>query len=213
MASSTPLGRTFLISRGLSIVAIVSIVGMTAHFVSQLVSSNIDPPREIVGTLTVVSCNNLSISRKTQQGTDSSIQTSLAALYTLLSLPLFYSSASTTLLILTALDLLLLLAFTIISILLSRPISHLNCRVIRSASAASSAESAWAFAMALASGNEGSTVMGLTGWAGSGRAECFQTKAVWSLGVALCILFATSAVVLPVMWYKGRRGVVAKGEA
>jgi len=29
----------------------------------------------------------------------------------------------------------------------------------------------------------------------------------------LCILFATSAVVLPVMWYKGRKGVVAKGEA
>ncbi|GAB7329437.1 hypothetical protein MBLNU13_g01222t1 [Cladosporium sp. NU13] len=192
MASTTPLGRTFLISRGLSVVAMVSIVGITAHFVSQLVSSNIDPPREIVGTLTV---------------------TSLAALYTLLSLPLFYSSASTTLLILTVLDVLLLLAFTIISVLLGRPISHLNCRAIRSASAASSAESAWAFAMALASGKEGSAVVGLTGWAGSGRAECFQTKAVWGLGVALCILFATSAVVLPVMWYKGRRGVVAKGEA
>lgn len=192
MASSAPLARTFLISRGLSVVAMVSIVGMTAHFVSQLVSSNIDPPREIVGTLTV---------------------TSLAALYTLLSLPLFYSSASTTLLILTALDVLLLLAFTIISVLLGRPISHLNCRAIRSASAASSAESAWAFAMALASGKEGSAVMGLTGWAGSGRAECFQTKAVWGLGVALCILFATSAVVLPVMWYKGRKGVAAKGEA
>jgi len=147
------------------------------------------------------------------QDTNLSIQTSLAALYTLLSLPLFYSSASTTLLILTALDVLLLLAFTIISVLLGRPISHLNCRAIRSASAASSAESAWAFAMALASGKENSAVMGLTGWAGSGRAECFQTKAVWGLGVALCILFATSAVVLPVMWYKGRKGVVAKGEA
>jgi hypothetical protein len=55
MASSAPLAKTFLISRGLSIVAMVSIVGLTAHFVSQLVDSNIDPPREIVGTLTVVS--------------------------------------------------------------------------------------------------------------------------------------------------------------
>ena len=133
-------------------------------------------------------------------------QTSLATLYTLLSLPLFYSSASTTLLILTALDALLLLAFTIVSVLLGRPISHLNCRAIRSASAASSAESAWAFAMALASGRDGSAVMGLTGWAGSGRAECFQTKAVWGLGVACCVLFATTSVVLPVMWWKGRRG-------
>ena len=64
MASSTPLGRTFLISRGLSVVAMVSIVGMTAHFVSQLVSSNIDPPREIVGTLAVVSPFSLSTSNK-----------------------------------------------------------------------------------------------------------------------------------------------------
>jgi hypothetical protein len=54
MASSAPLAKTFLISRGLSIVAMVAIVGMTAHFVSQLVDSNIDPPREIVGTLAVV---------------------------------------------------------------------------------------------------------------------------------------------------------------
>ena len=64
MASSTPLARTFLISRGLSVVAMVSIVGMTAHFVSQLVSSNIDPPREIVGTLAVASPFSLSTSNE-----------------------------------------------------------------------------------------------------------------------------------------------------
>ena len=64
MASSTPLARTFLISRGLSVVAMVSIVGMTAHFVSQLVSSNIDPPREIVGTLAVASRFSLSTSNE-----------------------------------------------------------------------------------------------------------------------------------------------------
>jgi len=52
---SAPLAKTFLIARGLSLVAMIAIVGMTAHFVSQLVDSNIDPPREIVGTLSVVS--------------------------------------------------------------------------------------------------------------------------------------------------------------
>jgi hypothetical protein len=36
---------------------------------------------------------------------------------------------------------------------------------------------------------------------------------VWGLGVALCVLFAASAVVLPVMWWKGRKGGVVKGEA
>jgi len=214
MATSAPLAKTFLISRGLSIVAMIAIVGMTAHFVSQLVDSNIDPPREIVGTLTVVSLHESThLPIQSTQLTPTQKKTSLATLYTLLSLPLFYSSASTTLLILTALDFLLLLTFTVVSVLLGRPISHLNCRSIRSASAASSAESAWAFAMALASGRDGSAVMGLTGWAGSGRAECFQTKAVWGLGVALCVLFATSSIVLPVMWWKGRKGVSAKGEA
>lgn len=59
MASSAPLAKNFLIARGLSVVAMVAIVGMTAHFVSQLVDSNIDPPREIVGTLSVVSHNFL----------------------------------------------------------------------------------------------------------------------------------------------------------
>lgn len=52
---SAPLAKTFLIARGLSLIAMIAIVGMTAHFVSQLVDSNIDPPREIVGTLSVVS--------------------------------------------------------------------------------------------------------------------------------------------------------------
>ena len=67
--------------------------------------------------------------------------------------------------------------------------------------------------MALASGEQGSAVMGLAGWAGSGRAECYETKAVWGLGVVLCVCFAGSGVVLPVLWWKGRRGGVAKGEA
>ena len=50
-----PLAKTFLVVRGLSLVAMVSIVGMTANFVSEIVSTNVSPPQEIIGTLSVVS--------------------------------------------------------------------------------------------------------------------------------------------------------------
>lgn len=50
-----PLAKTFLMVRGLSLVSMVGIVGMTANFVSEIVSTGVSPPREIVGTLSVVS--------------------------------------------------------------------------------------------------------------------------------------------------------------
>lgn len=52
---AAPLAKTFMLARGLSLTAMICIVGLTANFVSEIVSSNVDPPREIVGTLTIVS--------------------------------------------------------------------------------------------------------------------------------------------------------------
>lgn len=49
-----PLAKTFLYVRGLSLIAMVGIVGMTANFVSEIVSTGVSPPEEIVGTLSVV---------------------------------------------------------------------------------------------------------------------------------------------------------------
>jgi hypothetical protein len=50
-----PLSETFLCIRGLSLVAMVGIVGLTANFVAAINSVGIEPPREIVGTLSIVS--------------------------------------------------------------------------------------------------------------------------------------------------------------
>lgn len=52
---AAPLAKTFMLARGLSLLAMVCIVGLTANFISEIVSTNIDPPREVVGTLTIVS--------------------------------------------------------------------------------------------------------------------------------------------------------------
>lgn len=52
---AAPLAKTFVMVRGLSLIAMVSIIGLTANFVSEIVATNIEPPKEIVGTLVVVS--------------------------------------------------------------------------------------------------------------------------------------------------------------
>lgn len=121
----------------------------------------------------------------------------------------------------TALDGLLLIAFVVLSVVLGRPLSFLNCAAIRKSSAAASAQSTWEFTQALAStsasdGLEGlnGAAAGMTSWAASGKVNCYESKAIWGLSVALCILFFTSASVLPILWWKGRRaGGSEKGPA
>jgi hypothetical protein len=49
-----PLSETFLCVRGLSLIAMVGIVGITANFVVEINASGLEPPKEIVGTLSIV---------------------------------------------------------------------------------------------------------------------------------------------------------------
>jgi len=143
--------------------------------------------------------------------TPSPPQTSLAALYNLLSLPIFYSHANLGLLLMTTIDTLSLLAFTIISVLLGRPLSFLNCALISNASASANAASAYAFTTALASSLGKSGAAGLGNLAGSTKVNCYESKAVWGLCVALCVLYACSAMILPTLWWKARRAGGAGG--
>ena len=52
---AAPLAKFFLIVRIVSLIAMVCIVGITANFVSEIVSTNTEPPREVVATLAIVS--------------------------------------------------------------------------------------------------------------------------------------------------------------
>ena len=54
------LASTFKITRALQVVSMVGIIGMTANFVSEMVSANATPPRVLVGTLSVVSLSEVS---------------------------------------------------------------------------------------------------------------------------------------------------------
>jgi hypothetical protein len=48
------IGATFKIVRILQAASLVAIIGMTANFISEMVSANTTPPKVLVGTLSVV---------------------------------------------------------------------------------------------------------------------------------------------------------------
>jgi hypothetical protein len=49
------LGAAFTVVRAMQIVCLISIIGMTSNFVSEMVTANQKPPQVIIGTLSVVS--------------------------------------------------------------------------------------------------------------------------------------------------------------
>ncbi|KAG8624004.1 hypothetical protein KVT40_008980 [Elsinoe batatas] len=182
---AAPLAKFFLLCRLLSLIAMIAIVGMTANFVATIVSHNFEPPKEVVGALSI---------------------TCIATLYTLLSIPFFYAQASLGLFIMTGIDGLLLLAFLVISIVFGRPLSYLNCYSLPTMSLSAEATNAAAWAQSLTSnvGKIGAR-LGLWSWAGASKVVCFQTKAIWGLCIALCILFTCTCLILPTLFFKNKK--------
>lgn len=84
----------------------------------------------------------------------------------------------------TGIDSLLLLAFVIVSVVLGKPLSFLNCMAVSTGTAAENASGADSFILSLVSNIKNST-LGLYVWAGSTRANCFETKVIWGLCIAL----------------------------
>jgi hypothetical protein len=52
---AAPLVKTFFLARGVAIASMIAIIGMTADFIAQIVSTNRTVPQEIIGTLIMVS--------------------------------------------------------------------------------------------------------------------------------------------------------------
>ena len=64
-----------------------------------------------------------------------------------------------------------------------QPLSYLNCFAIAKSSSASDAQSAYAFAMAVSQNvnKSGNFLV----WIGATRSNCFQSKTLWGLSIAL----------------------------
>ncbi|KAF2186739.1 hypothetical protein K469DRAFT_706732 [Zopfia rhizophila CBS 207.26] len=185
-----PLSKTFLLVRVLQVISMIIIIGMTANFVSMIVSTGIEPPKEFVGTLSVA-C--------------------IATLYVLVSIAFYWSEANLGLFVMSGVDSLLLIAFIVVAVTVGKPLSFLNCYVIGKASQEADAAAAYAFTMSVSQNlNTMGSKLNLGNWAGATKSNCFQSKAVWGLSIGLCILFTTSCVLLPTLFYKNKKANAPK---
>lgn len=180
-----PLSKTFCLVRILQVLSMIIIIGITANFVSLIVSTGVEAPKEFVGTLSV---------------------TCIATLYVLVSVAFFWSQANLGLLVMSAVDSLLLIAFIVVAVTVGKPLSFLNCYVIGKASQQAEAAAAYSFTMSVSQNlNTMGSRLGLGSWVGATKANCFQTKTIWGLSIALCILFTVSCILLPTLWYKNKK--------
>ena len=53
------LGAALQLARVFQACSLIAIIGMTANFISDIVSNNLTPPDVLIGTITVVSCRNV----------------------------------------------------------------------------------------------------------------------------------------------------------
>ncbi|KAF2792827.1 hypothetical protein K505DRAFT_408416 [Melanomma pulvis-pyrius CBS 109.77] len=185
-----PISKTFLLVRVLQVISMVIIIGITSNFVSLIVSSGVEAPKEFVGTLSV---------------------TCIATLYVAVSIAFYWSQANIGLLVMSGVDSLLLIAFIVVAVTLGKPLSFLNCYVIGKTSAEVNAESAYAFTMSVTQNlNTMGSNLPLGNWAGATRTNCFQSKTIWGLSIGLCILFTTSCALLPTLFYKNKKANTPK---
>lgn len=110
------------------------------------------------------------------------IQTCIAVLYCAITFILYIDNILP-FLITTAMDGMLLIALIVVSVVVGKPLSYLNCQVIGTSSVA---ESAYQFSTELkGSYNHPGTKIEYSNWIGATKSTCLEMKAVWGLSIAL----------------------------
>ena len=155
------LGLTFKACRALQAICMVVIIGLTANFISQIVSSNQTPPQELIGTISVV-C--------------------IAILYCVITVILFFDNILP-FLINTIVDGLVLIALIVITVVVGRPLSYMNCQAIGDPS---DSLDAYSFTVSLGSSiNKNGGTIDFTTWSGFTKANCLESKSIWGLCISL----------------------------
>ena len=155
---AAPIAVTFLACRALQLAFLIVIIGMTANFINGMVMANHDPSREIVGALVI---------------------TSIATLYTLVSISFFWAQAQIGLFVMAAADFFIFIAFIVVSVSVGKPVASLNCY--------------WRFenlggdvlSNLMENLNQKGSTLNLLAWSGMNRSNCFETKAIWGFCIAL----------------------------
>jgi len=183
------LGATFKVTRALQVASMVAVIGMTANFLSEIVNQGATPPAVLIGTLSVV-C--------------------VAVLYCAITVILYLDNILP-FLVNTMIDSLFLIALIVVSVIVGKPLSYLNCKVLGEISSATS--SAYDFTSALASSLNKDGKIDYSKWIGTSKATCLEMKSIWGLSIALCILFTFSAVSTICLWKRSKQAPEEKNEA
>ena len=105
-----PLGATFTVVRAMEAVSLITIIGMTANFIAEMVAANQSPPQVLIGTLSVAV---------------------IAFLYIAMTY-ILYISAFLHFLISAGIDAALLIAVIVVAVTVGKPLSYLECPALPS---------------------------------------------------------------------------------
>ncbi|KAG9235993.1 hypothetical protein BJ875DRAFT_439812 [Amylocarpus encephaloides] len=174
------LGATFTVVRAMQIVCLISIIGMTANFVSEMVAAEQKPPQVIIGTLSV---------------------TCIATLYIAITYILYFDNILP-FLIATGMDSLLLIAVIVVAVVVGKPLSYLDCKTLDDTNGST--------ASFIASVGLNVKKVNYWVWAGASKTTCYEMKAIWGLSIALCVLFSFSAITSACLWKREKVANVSK---
>ncbi|KAI1500229.1 hypothetical protein F5X99DRAFT_250996 [Biscogniauxia marginata] len=172
------LGVTFTCLRAMQFASLVAIVGLTANFINEIVASQREAPDVLIGTLTVAS---------------------ISTLYVAISYILYYDGLLP-LFIAGGMDLSLLVAAVVVSVTVGKPLSMLNCEVLPEP-----APPTQTFTLSISTRSSISKYNTYLALITTDRPHCYEIKAIWGLGIALCVLFAFSALVCVGLWHRVKR--------
>ncbi|KAL4912710.1 hypothetical protein BDW62DRAFT_12663 [Aspergillus aurantiobrunneus] len=187
------LGATFIIARIIQACSLITIIGLTAKFIAEIVRYDAKPPGIFIGTITVQTC--------------------IATIYTIITSILFIDDILP-FLASGILDSLHLIAVIVVAVIIGKPLSYLECGeiddLLSGRHARDDAGSAYTFATHLSSYlGDLSGKVDYRAWVGGSKGVCVEAKSIWGLSIAMCIMFFFSAVCCACLWKQKRAAVVA----
>lgn len=113
---------------------------------------------------------------------DPLLQVCIAVLYCAITVILYFDSILP-FLISTGIDALFLIALIVVSVVVGKPLSYLDCQVLDEISKVTS--SAYDFTSALGNALNKSGIVNYAQWIGTSKATCLEMKSIWGLSIAL----------------------------
>ncbi|KAK3952308.1 hypothetical protein QBC32DRAFT_212832 [Pseudoneurospora amorphoporcata] len=177
------LGLTFSVMRALQFAGLIAAIGLCANFIDEFSTKSLESPSELLGALVVAV---------------------VAVIYVVISYILYYDVMLPYLLS-GILDGLLLIAFIVVVSILGKPLSELQCALMPKDPDANNFWTSVPFHIKSQETHDDGLYFTFVH---IDQPTCYETKAIWGLSIALCVLFAFSSIVCVGLWRRvsGRTG-------